>query len=107
MQLPGTNAERDAFYVSPEYTMGEFDFDVQESVKRLIRYLLEGIAVSLAAHLVGKNKLDIQTIVLLGVTASAVLSILDVFSPTIGSATRSGAGLGLGAGISGFRALTI
>jgi hypothetical protein len=80
-------------------------FDFEESIKRVIRYLLEGTAVALAAHIVSGKKLEIQTVVLLGVTAAAVLSILDVFAPAIGNATRSGAGLGLGATLGGFGGL--
>ena len=41
-------------------------------------------------------RISVNEIVLIGVTAAAVLSLLDTFSPTISSGARNGMGLGLG-----------
>lgn len=73
-----------------------FEFDFNEAAKRLIRYLLEGLVVGLAVQLIAHKKINLNEIVLIGVTASAILSLLDTFSPTVSSGARSGMGAGLG-----------
>ncbi len=73
-----------------------FEFDFNEAAKRLIRYLLEGVVVGVSVQLIASKKISVNEIVLIGVTAAAVLSLLDTFSPTISSGARNGMGLGLG-----------
>ena len=43
-----------------------------------------------------KGKPDYKAILMVALTASAVFAILDLFAPSVGLATRTGAGLGLG-----------
>lgn len=76
--------------------------DMQEVVKRAIKYVIEGGAVAAALYLIGKNKLSVEEIVLVALTAAAVFAILDMFSPSISYAARQGAGFGLGANMVGF-----
>lgn len=85
----------------------QYSFDFNEALKRLLRYLMEGVAVGLAATLVGKKKINAQEILLIGLTASAVLSLLDVCSPTVSQGARSGAGYGLGLGVVGSKAFPL
>lgn len=61
-----------------------------------IKYLLEGLAVGFVAKLIGKGKLKFQEVASLGLTASAVFLLLDVYAPSIGSSSRTGAGFGIG-----------
>lgn len=63
---------------------------------QLIKYLLEGLAVSLASNIISKGKLDVKEIVMLGVTAAATFLVLDYFAPSITAGARQGAGFGLG-----------
>ncbi len=79
-----------------------FEFDFNEAAKRLIRYLLEGLVVGLSVQLIAHKKININEILLIGVTSASVLSILDTFSPTISSGARNGIGLGLGASTVGY-----
>ncbi len=76
--------------------------DIQEMVKRTTKYLVEGGATAVACYLVGKNRLNIEEIMLIALTAAAVFAILDMFSPSISYAARQGAGFGLGANMVGF-----
>jgi hypothetical protein len=76
--------------------------DVQEIVKRTIKYLVEGGATAVACYLVAKNRLNVEEILLIALTAAAVFAILDMFSPSISYAARQGAGFGLGANMVGF-----
>ena len=53
-------------------------------LKRIIKYIVEGLAVAFAAYyVIGKNKLCIKDAVILGIVAALVFAILDTFSPTI------------------------
>ncbi len=75
-----------------------------EIVNRVIKYLIEGLFVALAAVFVPKRTLPWEEIVTLGVVAAAVFAILDVVSPSIGYTARQGAGFGIGANLVGFPA---
>jgi hypothetical protein len=63
---------------------------------QVVKYLLEGLAVAVASHLVAGNKLDIKEIAMLGVTAAAVFAVLEYYSPSIVAGARQGAGFGIG-----------
>jgi hypothetical protein len=79
----------------------DYGLDIMEVLRRAAKYLVEGGAVALAAYLVPKSKLALGEIIVLAVTASAIFALLDLYSPSIGAATRTGSGLGLGGGIIG------
>ena len=76
--------------------------DVNEFVKRVIKYIVEGLMVALAAYAIPKKSLNMDEIALLAMTAAATFSILDVFVPSLAVAARSGAGFGIGANLVGF-----
>ena len=77
-------------------------FDVYELVKRMIKYLVEGLMVAIAAYAIPKQSLKLDEILLLALTAAATFSILDSYIPSIGVTARSGAGFGIGANLVGF-----
>lgn len=79
-----------------------FEFDFNEAGKRLIRYLLEGLAVALATQLIAHKKINVSEIALIGVTSASILSLLDSFSPTVSAGVRSGMGTGVGLGTVGY-----
>jgi len=74
-------------------------FNIAELVKRLIKYLVEGLMVAIAAFAIPKVSLNLEEICLISLTAAATFSILDTYVPSIGVATRSGAGFGIGANL--------
>ena len=76
--------------------------DVNEFVKRVIKYIIEGFMVALAAYAIPKKSLNMDEIALLAMTAAATFSILDVFVPSLAVSARSGAGFGIGANLVGF-----
>jgi hypothetical protein len=78
------------------------NFNLQEILKRLIKYLVEGLIVAIACVAIPQKSLKLDEIVMLGLVAAATFSILDTFIPTMGQSARQGAGLGIGFGISGF-----
>jgi hypothetical protein len=75
--------------------------DAMEIIMRIVKYLIEGLAVGAAAWVIGRKKLKMEEIVVIAVTAAIVLIILDTFSTQIGDSTRLGAGVALGAKIVG------
>lgn len=76
--------------------------DINEFVKRVIKYVIEGLMVALAAYAIPKKSLNMEEILLLAMTAAATFSILDVFVPSLAVSARSGAGFGIGANLVGF-----
>ena len=78
-------------------------FDLQEVVKRAIKYLIEGGAVAVAAYYIPQgSKLGMEEIALIAITAAATFALLDMYAPSIGHAARQGTGFGIGANMAGF-----
>ena len=77
--------------------------DWMEVVKRVLKYLILGVAVSLVAYWLPMNKrrMPLNNVLMLGVSAAAAFVVLDTFAPSVGMAARSGAGLAIGAGLGG------
>lgn len=78
-----------------------FTFDTQEMLTRLVKYLIEGLAVAIVAYLLGKQ-LTGYDITLLALVAASVFSVLDLLAPSISSTVRSGVGYGVGFQLAGF-----
>uniref|UniRef100_A0A6C0HRQ3 Uncharacterized protein n=1 Tax=viral metagenome TaxID=1070528 RepID=A0A6C0HRQ3_9ZZZZ len=77
-------------------------FNVQEIVRRIVKYLVEGLMVAIAAYAIPKKSMNLEEIALLALVAAATFSILDTYVPSIGASARGGAGFGIGANIVGF-----
>jgi ABC-type Co2+ transport system permease subunit len=57
--------------------------NISELVKRIIKYLVEGLMVAIAAFAIPKRSLNIEEIVLIALTAAATFSILDTYIPSM------------------------
>ena len=77
-------------------------FDITELIKRIIKYLIEGLMVSIAAFAIPKRSLNLEEIALIALTAAATFAILDTYIPAMGVNARSGAGFGIGANLVGW-----
>ena len=77
---------------------------VGEFVNRVLKYLVEGLAVAAAAIFIPnpKNALPLGDVGALALVAAAVFALLDVLAPSVGVTARQGAGFGLGANLVGF-----
>ena len=62
----------------------------------MIIYLIEGIAVAIAAYVIPNRRTKLNEIAIISAIASISFFILDVFSNTVGAGSRLGAGLGIG-----------
>ena len=67
-------------------------FDLQS----LVKYLLEGLAVAIAAYLIPRKRVDPTEIAMIALTAAAVFAVLDTFAPLVAVSARHGAGFGIG-----------
>ena len=97
------DAEEEDDEVEPEeFSNFDWTFSIMEFVKRLLKYLVEGIVVAIAAYTIPQKKLNLQDIAVIGLSAAATFALLDLFAPTISYAARQGAGFGVGANLVGF-----
>lgn len=75
---------------------------VRDVVQRVLKLLVTGCAVALAAYYIpAGRRLKLEEVLMIGVSAAAVLAVLDAFAPSIGQSARSGIGLGLGVNMVG------
>ncbi len=77
-------------------------FDFSELIKRVIKYLIEGFMVAIAAYAIPKQSLKMEEVIVIALTAAATFAVLDVFVPSMASSARGGAGFGIGANLVGF-----
>jgi hypothetical protein len=80
-------------------TLG-IETDVKTIFQKLFKYILEGLAVGIAAFYLPRfnqsNALSNEEILTISITAAAILALLDVFAPSIGKSFRLGSGFGIG-----------
>jgi ABC-type Co2+ transport system permease subunit len=76
--------------------------DLEELVTRVIKYLVEGLMVALAAYAIPKRSLRLDEVALIALTAAATFAILDTYVPSLAASARSGAGAGIGFNLVGF-----
>ena len=63
---------------------------------QIVKYLLEGLAVAVAAYFIPQKKTKMMDVAYIAIAAAATFAVLDVFVPAMGSSARNGAGLGIG-----------
>ncbi len=78
-------------------------FNYQDLLLKIVKYLLQGLAVSVAAYYIPNKKTDLQEVATIALTAATVFLVLDTLAPTIGQGARRGAGFGIGAAQVGFQ----
>lgn len=77
-------------------------FNLHEVLKRVIKYLVEGTAVAVAAFFIPKNQPKLEEVAMIAITAAATFALLDLYAPSISAYARQGAGFGVGAKLVGF-----
>lgn len=80
--------------------------DYSHLTRKMVNYVLEGIAVAVAAFALpkwmGGKALPPSQIGMIAMVAIATFAILDYGSPSIAGGARQGAGFGIGARMVGF-----
>ena len=87
--------------------------NIQEMIRRMVKYLVEGLAVGVVGMaLVLRKKrgnvnwnLQARDVSVMAVTAAAVFAVLDMWAPAVSGSARQGAGFGVGANLVGFPVL--
>jgi len=76
---------------------------IENLMKRLLKYLIEGLVVAVVAHWIpSKAKLQLEEVAIIALTAAATFSVLDHFAPSFSASARAGTGLSIGAKLGGF-----
>jgi hypothetical protein len=77
---------------------------IQRVVVMVLRALIEGLAVAVAAVFIAKRSLPVGDVMKVALTAAVVFLVLDsnLLSPVYGLSARQGAGFGMGANLVGF-----
>ena len=60
--------------------------NLQEVLKRAVKYLIEGAAVAAAAFYLPQKKMGVEEVAMIAFTAAATFAVLDMFAPSVGSA---------------------
>jgi len=76
--------------------------DSRELCKRVVKYVLEGLVVAIAAVLLPKNKPDFEAVIALALVAAATFAIIDTLVPSLSTSVNMGVGFGIGANLVGF-----
>ena len=76
--------------------------DLGELVRRVVKYVVEGLMVAIAAYAIPKRSLHLDEVMLIALTAAATFSILDTYVPSMAVSARTGAGFGIGGNLVGF-----
>lgn len=74
----------------------------QTLLVKAIKYIIEGLAVAVAAYFIPQKKMNVQDIIVIGISAAASFAVLDLYAPSIGQGMRTGAGFGTGANLVGW-----
>lgn len=76
--------------------------DMNEFVKRCVKYLVEGLVVAIVAYSIPKKTImNVEEVCVIGAMAALTFALLDIFSPSVSNATRNGVGFSIGAGLGG------
>lgn len=70
--------------------------DTKEILIRILKYLVQGIGVSVATHYISNKKINISEIIGIGITAASIFSILDLVSPAISAGIQLPTGIDIG-----------
>ena len=70
-------------------------------VPSLVKYVLEGMAVAVAAFYLTKKRTNPQDVVMIGLVAAATFAVLDLYAPAVALGARQGSGFGIGQSLVG------
>lgn len=78
-----------------------------EILKLAIKYLIEGVVVGVVAFIISKKRLNLEEVIVIGLTAASVFALLDIFLTNsdggnkIADAARQGLGFATGSSLIG------
>ena len=66
------------------------------TVNNLIKYLIQGIAVAIAAYVIPNRKTNPHEVLIIATVAALTFFVLDIFTDDVAKGVRFGAGFGIG-----------
>ena len=75
---------------------------MQDLVMKYVKYLLEGLAIAVAAYVIPQKKTNVKDVAKIALVGAITFAVLDLFAPAVSSGARTGAGFGIGAQHVGF-----
>jgi len=76
--------------------------DSRELCKRVVKYVLEGLVVAIAACVLPKDKFRFEDVLALALVAASTFAIIDTMMPSLSYPLNMGVGFGLGANLVNF-----
>lgn len=73
------------------------ELDMTMLFQRVMKYMIEGLAVAIAAVAIPKRQLRTEEIAMISLAGAATFAVLDMYAPEVAAGARQGAGLGIGA----------
>lgn len=71
------------------------------NTKDLVKYVLEGVAVAVAAFFLNGKKTNPQEILMIALVAAGTFFVLDQLAPAVSAGARQGSGFGIGSNLVG------
>jgi ABC-type Co2+ transport system permease subunit len=79
--------------------------DLSELIKRIFKYILMGLIISICAIIIPQRKLDTESVLILALTSAATFAVIDQFLPSMSNSVRGGLGTALGVNMIGLKVL--
>ncbi len=76
--------------------MSAIQLNVDDLVRKALKYALEGVAVAIAAKLLPDNNLSLTQLIVIAFTTALVFAIIDGMAADVAFGVRTGAGLAIG-----------
>ena len=70
--------------------------ELQEVLKKFLKYFIEGLAIAIAAFAIPKRQLKLEEVAMIALSGAATFAVLDMYSPEVASGARTGAGIAIG-----------
>ena len=71
-------------------------------IQKLLKYIVGSLAIVIAAVVIPQRKLNLQEIINLTLSGTAVYLVIDLFAPRISASLRHGTGFGIGSKLIGY-----
>ena len=72
---------------------------VKEVLTRLLKYLIQGLAVAIASHYIPKSTPKMSEVLMIALTAASTFAILEMYAPGIYKGALFGTGFTIGQGV--------
>jgi hypothetical protein len=66
------------------------------TINNLVKYLIQGIAVAIAAYVIPQRRTDYREVIIIALVAALTFFTVDIFTDDVAKGLRFGAGFGIG-----------